>query len=52
MFHSFLKKKENVMYCNNRNDLLQLSLTLKMSVFTETYTKPHQTFMLELLLQK
>ena len=36
----------------NRNDLLQLIFTLKISLFLEAYIEPSQTPMMELLLQK
>ena len=29
--------QENIMRCNNRNDLLKLSFTLQISVFSEAY---------------
>ena len=33
----FIRKQENVMRCNNCDDLLQLSFTLKISKFSEAY---------------
>ena len=44
-------KQENTMRCSNRDDLLQLSFTLKILIFSEAY-KPSRTSMMELLLQK
>ena len=37
---------------NNRDDLLQLSFILKISIFSEVYTKPSRTTMMEVLLQE
>ena len=31
------KEQENAMRCNNRDDLLELSFTLKISIFSEAY---------------
>ena len=45
-------KQENAMRYNNRDDLLQLSFTLKISIFSEVYMQPSWTSMMELLLQK
>ena len=49
---SFQKLQENAIRYNNRDDLLQLSFTLKISIFSEVYIKPSRTSMMELLLQK
>ena len=40
------------MRCNNRHDLLHLSFTLKISVFSGVHTWPSQRYMMELILQK
>ena len=48
----FNKKQENAMCCNNRDNLLQLSFTLKISIFSEAYIQPSRTSVMELLLQK
>ena len=32
-----ITKKRNAMHCNNRDDLLHLSFTLKISMFSEAY---------------
>ena len=45
-------QQENAMRCYNRNDLLELSFTLEISIFSEAYTYPSRTSMMELLLQK
>ena len=45
-------EQENAMRCYNRNDLLELSFTLEISIFSEAYTYPSRTSMMELLLQK
>ena len=45
-------EQENAMHCYNRNDLLELSFTLEISIFSEAYTYPSRTSMMELLLQK
>ena len=31
------KEQENAMRCNNRDNLLQLSFSLKISIFSEAY---------------
>ena len=48
----FENKQENAMRYNNRDDLLQLSFILKISIFSEVYAKPSRTSMMEVLLQK
>ena len=45
-------EQENAMRCYNRNDLLELSFTLEISIFSEAYIYPSRTSMMELLLQK
>ena len=45
-------QQENAMRCYNRNDLLELSFTLEISIFSEAYIYPSRTSMMELLLQK
>ena len=40
------------MRCNNRNDLLQLSFTLKVSVFSGAYIQASRRSMMELILRK
>ena len=37
------KQQENTMRCNNHDDLLQLSFTLKISIFSGAYIEPSQT---------
>ena len=44
-------EQENAMRYNNLDDLLQLSFTLKISIFSEV-SIPSRTSMMELLLQK
>ena len=45
-------QQENAMRCYSRNDLLELSFTLEISIFSEAYIYPSRTSMMELLLQK
>ena len=40
------------MRCNNRDDLLHLSFTLKTSIFSEAYLQPSRISMMEILLRK
>ena len=37
LFHEIKIKQENAMRYNNRDDVLQLSFTLKISAFSEVY---------------
>ena len=43
-------QQENAMRCNNRDDLLELSFTLEISIFSEAYIYSSRTSMMELLL--
>ena len=45
-------EQEDAMRRDNRNDLFQLSYTLKISIFSNAYIQPSRTSMMELLLQK
>ena len=45
-------KIRNAMRCDNRNDLLHLSFTLKISMFSEAYVWPSRISMMKLLLRK
>ena len=49
---SFKSKTRSAMRCNNREDLLHLSSTWKISKFLEAYIQTSRTSMMELLLQK
>ena len=46
------KTTKNATRSNNRDDLLYVSFTLKMSIFLEAYTYPNRKSMMELLLRK
>ena len=41
-------KTRNATRCNNRDDLLHLSFSLKISVFSEAYVQPSRTSVMEL----
>ena len=50
--HKITTKTRNAMRCNNRDDLLQLSFTLKVSVFSGAYIQASRRSMMELILRK
>ena len=56
-FESLLNRTRNATCCNNRDDMLYLSFTLKISIFrrliiTQSASLPSRRYMMELLLRK
>ena len=47
-----IRTTKNATRCNNRDDLLYVSFTLKISIFSEVNIQTSRTSMMELLLQK